>query len=251
MKSLLSVSVLVPAAAFAVAAAPANAAAGPSTELLYESYAAAEPVARTLPEPLTMTAGQAAEAATQEVDHVLRGTAVAPGLRAANPDPFAGAMPPAITGDAAQQQQQQPQQQQPQQPTGDLGSVSNLLTDLGLNQALTGRPVLREAQRAESPVSLLQTDVPAMLGAASPAGLPVGRTLFPPNARAAQPAPAGDLVGQADGVVTEAGGNLDAAGVGEVVHVLEASEHAAARGDGPVSLLDTPNLKLPAVPSLR
>ncbi|TDE37348.1 hypothetical protein [Actinomadura sp. 6K520] len=230
VKSLLSVSVLVPAAALAVAAVPANAATGPSTALLYESYAAAAPVARALPEPVTRTAGQTAEQATHKVDGVLRSTGAGPGLRA-NPDPLGNAL-----------------------PTGDLGGLSqSVLGNVGLGQALGGGGLgLREARRAESPVSLLMTDVPSMLGAASPAGLPVGTTLFPPNERAAQPGPADDLLGQADGVVDQAGGELDGAGnsVGKVVHVLKARERAATKGDDAVSLLDSSGLELPAVPGL-
>src|SRR5690606_3163099 len=58
VRSLLGASVLVPAAALAVAAAPAHAAPpGPSTTLLYEAYAAAAPVGRVLPENVTMAAG--------------------------------------------------------------------------------------------------------------------------------------------------------------------------------------------------
>ncbi|GAA0574061.1 hypothetical protein [Actinomadura livida] len=227
VKSLLSVSVLVPAAALAVAAAPAHAAPGPSTELLYEGYAEAAPVTRALPESVTRTAGQTAEKATHRVDGVLGSTGAGSGLRA-NPDPLGGAV-----------------------PTGDLGGLTSLLGNVGLGQTLGGGG-LREARQAESPVSLLLTDVPATLGAAGPAGLPVGTTLFPPNARAAKPGPTGDLLGQADGVVDRAGGELDEAGnsVSKVVRVLKASERTATKGDGPVSLLDSSGVELPAVPGL-
>ncbi|MFG2087075.1 MULTISPECIES: hypothetical protein [unclassified Spirillospora] len=84
VRNLLSVSVLAPvAAAFAVAAAPANAAPGPSTTLLYEAYAAAAPVAQTLPEPVTMAAGQTAELTTGAVDGVLQSAPAGPGYRTA------------------------------------------------------------------------------------------------------------------------------------------------------------------------
>ncbi|TDB86960.1 hypothetical protein [Actinomadura sp. 7K534] len=230
VKSLLSVSVLVPAAALAVAAAPAHAAPGPSTELLYEGYAAAAPVTRALPDSVSRTAGQTAEQATHKVDGVLGSTGAGSGLRA-NPDPLGSAV-----------------------PAGDLGGLTqSLLGTAGLGQTLGGGGLgLREARQAESPVSLLLTDVPATLGAVGPAGLPVGTTLFPPNARAAKPGPTGDLLGQADGVVDRAGGELDEAGnsVGKVVRVLKASERTAGRGDGPVSLLDSSGVELPAVGGL-
>ena len=83
VKSLLSVSVLAPFAALAVAAAPAEAAPGPSTTLLYETYAAASPVGRTLPKPATKTTGQTAERATHAVDGVLRPRRNGSGVRAA------------------------------------------------------------------------------------------------------------------------------------------------------------------------
>ncbi|MGP4022791.1 hypothetical protein [Actinomadura sp. 3N407] len=84
VRNLLSISVLAPvAAAFAVAAAPANAAPGPSTTLFYESYAATAPAARTLPEPVTEVAGQTAELTTGAVDGALQSAPAGTGFRQA------------------------------------------------------------------------------------------------------------------------------------------------------------------------
>jgi hypothetical protein len=72
-RKLLSVCALAPVvAAFAVAAAPANAAKGPATTLLYDTATAAAPVSGTLPAPVVNKAGQTAEVGTGAVDGILR-----------------------------------------------------------------------------------------------------------------------------------------------------------------------------------
>ncbi len=72
-RSLLGAAAVAPfAAVLAVAAAPANAAPGPSTALLYDTAAAAYPATRTLPDPVVQTGGQTAEKVTGTVDGVLR-----------------------------------------------------------------------------------------------------------------------------------------------------------------------------------
>ncbi|TMQ95556.1 hypothetical protein ETD83_22315 [Actinomadura soli] len=84
-RSLLSVSVLAPVvAAFAVAAAPANAAPGAATTLLYEAAAVGGPVTGALPEPVTQTAGQTAEMTTGAVDGVIEAAPTSPRLRSAS-----------------------------------------------------------------------------------------------------------------------------------------------------------------------
>ncbi|TDD81843.1 hypothetical protein E1293_17750 [Actinomadura darangshiensis] len=91
-RNLLSISVLAPVvAALAVAAAPANAAPGPSTALLYDAATAAAPVTRTLPDPVLNTVGQTAEQGTGTVDGVLRAAPAASTLRAVPAAPGLGA----------------------------------------------------------------------------------------------------------------------------------------------------------------
>ncbi|MFB4305184.1 hypothetical protein [Actinomadura sp. GTD37] len=87
--SLVGAAVVAPfAAALAVAAVPASAAPadadaapGPSTALLYDAAAAANPAVRTLPEPVVRTGGRTAEAATGAADGALRAMPGASGLR--------------------------------------------------------------------------------------------------------------------------------------------------------------------------
>ncbi|TDB82004.1 hypothetical protein E1264_31965 [Actinomadura sp. KC216] len=79
-RSLLAVSV---GAAFAVTTAPANAASGASTTLVYEAAAVAGPVTGALPEPVAQPAGQAAGSATGAVDGLLDVAPTTPGARAA------------------------------------------------------------------------------------------------------------------------------------------------------------------------
>ncbi|MCP9969196.1 hypothetical protein [Actinomadura madurae] len=75
---LLSACALAPVvAAFAVAAAPANAAKGPATTLLYDTATGAAPVTGTLPAPVVNRAGRAAETGTGAVDGILRAAPVA------------------------------------------------------------------------------------------------------------------------------------------------------------------------------
>ncbi|MEO3823200.1 hypothetical protein [Actinomadura sp. B10D3] len=75
---MLSACALAPVvAAFAVAAAPANAAKGPATTLLYDTATGAAPVTGTLPAPAVNRAGQVAETGTGAVDGILRAAPVA------------------------------------------------------------------------------------------------------------------------------------------------------------------------------
>lgn len=281
VRSLLGASVLVPAAALAVAAAPAHAAPpGPPTTLLYEAYAAAAPVGRVLPENVTMAAGQTAELATLTVDDAIESAPARTGSRTArcSLDPSgtigdgAGVDLPgiplttdrkspvsALAGDAClgagRLADRRAERDVRPSPLGGGGIGGGLLDDVrgaGGDLSLPGAGVLTGARRADSPLSMDLAHLPAALAGASPAGLPVGRVLFPPAARISRPGPAGDVVGQASGLVGEAGTGLEDAvlggtgldaseeGVGKVVKVLKARERAAKPGDGPVSLLDSP-----------
>ncbi|TDC47166.1 hypothetical protein E1281_26690 [Actinomadura sp. KC345] len=289
VKSLLSVSVLAPVAALTVAAAPANAAPGPSTTLLYETYAAA-PVARTLPEPVTQSAGQTAELTTLTVDGVLENSPAGPGARAArctlNPGKTAnsnagtslpeaplstvdqtplGALPkgdclapasraggrsapnalPAVAGPAGD-------------AVGEAGDLPGRLlgnlngVDPGLRKSGLGVPGTETVLPAEAPLSMPLADVPSTLAKAEPAGLPVGTTLFPPTERSTRPGPTDDVLGQANGAVNHVGTALDETenGVGQTVEVLKARDRVGGAADGPVSLLTSSGVDLPAGPGL-
>lgn len=295
VRSLLGASVLVPAAALAVAAAPAHAAPpGPSTTLLYETYAAAAPAGRALPENVTMAAGQTAEMATLTVDGAIESAPARTGSRTArcSLDPSrtigdgAGAdlpgIPPTTGGKnpvsalaedaclgAGRLADHRAERDVRPLPLGGGGIGGGLLggglpggaQGPGGDLSLPGAGVLTGARRADSPLSMDLAHLPATLAGASPAGLPLGRILFPPAARISRPGPAGDVVGQAGGPVGEAGTGLEDAviggagldareeGVGKVVKVLKARERAAKPGDGPVSLLDSPGLGSPGLGS--
>ena len=91
------------------------------------------------------------------------------------------------------------------------------------------------------------------LGSARPGGLPVGGVLFPVRDRRAAPGPSDDVLGQANGIVNQAGGSLDQTeqGVGRVVNVLKAKERRRTRpADGPLSMPDASALGLPPLPGI-
>lgn len=329
VRRLVGVSVLAPAAALAVAAAPALAAPGPSTTLLYDAYTGAAPVTQHLPPSVTGTAGQAAEHATLTADGLigdapggtdvrtarcdldpgkalhggagladaplsavekaprdvlsqrecLRSASRASESAKASPGPVGGTPDlgdlSGITGDglggllggglvngpgSASRTRAAKANPPPFPEMGGAsglgvlpggGSMGDVDTALGNGLAgLTGSAP-QNGRLAESPVSMALTDLPGTLAKMSPAGLPVGGTLFPPAGRSARPKPADDLVGQANGLVDDAGATLDRpeGGVGKVVNVLKANERAAT-ADRPVSLLDSSGLDLPGVPGL-
>ncbi|TDC84733.1 hypothetical protein [Actinomadura sp. 7K507] len=242
VKSLLSVSVLAPVAALTVAAAPASAAPGPSTTLLYESYAAAAPVARTLPEPVTQTAGQTAELTTLTVDSALGSASRADGRSAAKALPVpAGGAGEALGGAG-------------DLPGTALGSLDGVGAGVGNSKlgGLPGAQALPGARHTQAPLSMPLADVPSTLADAEPAGLPVGTTLFPPTGRSAQPGPADDVLGQANGAVNQVGTALDETenGVGQTVEVLKARDRVGGADEGPVSLLNSAGLELPSAPGL-
>ncbi|MEU8799273.1 hypothetical protein [Spirillospora sp. NPDC048819] len=288
VRNLLSVSVLAPvAAAFAVAAAPANAAPGPSTELFYETYAAAAPVAQTLPEPVTILAGQTAEKTTGMADGVLRGAPAGPGLRSArctlNPGKAVnsdagtslpetalmvpektplGALPKGDCLRSAPRTDRRPAADALPVPPGTVNDLSETLlgnvTNLGGLPG--GRTALPNGRYAEAPLSTVLPSLPSALGSVLPAGLPAGTTLFPSAARHTRPGPADDVLGQANKAVNQAGLGLDEteSGVGHVVQVLKAQDRVAGPVDGPldgpldapVSLLDASGVGLPGAPGL-
>ncbi|NKZ08081.1 hypothetical protein [Actinomadura latina] len=240
---LLGVAALAPLAALAVAAAPANAAPGPSTAFLYDTAAAAYPVTRTLPDPVVRTGGQTAETVTGAVDGVLR---AAPGTSRVRPGADRCKLNPGRTVNS------KTGAGLPETPLPAVGRTP--LGGLAKGDCLGAR-------RADMPVSMaLPADLPAVppvLGSAQPGGLPVGSGLFPAGARHATPVPSDDVLGKANGTVNKAGANLDQPeqGVGRVVDVLKAKERAArpASGpgsDGPLSMPDAAALGLPALPAL-
>ena len=286
VKSLLSVSVLAPVAALALAAAPADAAPGPSTTLLYESYAAAAPVAQTLPEPVTQAAGQTAEMTTLTVDGALEAASAGPGARAARctlnpgkaansnagtslPDtplasldqpplsvlPKGGCLAPAARAEGRSAANALPVPSSgagealggigdvPSTASGSLGGLKAGLNNTKLGR-LPGTSVLPGGRRTGAPLSMPLADVPGTLSEAEPAGLPVGTVLFPPAGRSAQPGPADDVLGQANGAVNHVGTALDETenGLGQTVQVLKARDRVGGVADGPVSLLTSSGL---------
>jgi hypothetical protein len=235
-RSLLGVAAVAPfAAVLAVAAAPANAAPGPSTALLYDTAAAAYPATRTLPDPVVQTGGQTAEKITGTGDGVLR---AAPGARRAGargtdalpaPDGAAGTL------------------------LKDVRKAGDTVRNSKIGRFTGMRPAFSAGRRADMPVSMaLPADAAGTLGSAWPGGLPVGSVLFPVGDRHATPVPSDDVVGQANGAVNEAGEGLGRTeqGVGNVVDVLKAKDPAARPADGPLSMPDATALGLPRLPGI-
>jgi len=156
-------------------------------------------------------------------------------------------------------------------PTGKLGQglpTGKLLSTGKLGRREAARPAVPNGRAAETPISLAgpgpNSGLPnlgSLLGGATPGGLPLGSVLFPPAARYAGPAPAGDLVGQADGTVNKAGSGLGKTegDVGNVVDVLKARDGSRRTADGPagggpaggpLSMPDASALSVPKVPAL-
>ncbi|QXJ23198.1 hypothetical protein AGRA3207_004325 [Actinomadura graeca] len=263
-RNLLSVSVLVPAAAaLAVATAPSSAARGPSAELLYGTVA---PVAHTLPsdvvpEPTTAPAGHAAKLTTGTVDGVLKDRPTRPRPRTARDagasrcilddlaKPFSI---PAGTGRRACPENQRRAKPNPNNPVDAagkvVGSTSKVVGNaskatkkvqagpLGKVAAVTRSasttPLLRNARRASDERRGLDAMgvVPGAVRSAEAAGLPVSyAALFPPAHRRALGRPAPDQVlDQAGDVVRETATGVDATR-GQVVEVLKADDRPATR----------------------
>ncbi|NVI87200.1 hypothetical protein [Actinomadura sp. BRA 177] len=268
-RSLLGAAAVAPfAAVLAVAAAPANAAPGPSTALLYDTAAAAYPATRTLPDPVVQTGGQTAEKVTGTVDGVLR---AAPGTsrhgaarcklnpgKTVNSETGAG-MPetplPAVgqtplgglpKGDClgtrragARGADALPAPDRAAKPLlKDVRKAGDTVRNSKVGQVTGMRPAFPAGRRAGMPVSMaLPADLPSVPGAlrsAQSGGLP--SVLFPVAGRRATPVPSDDVVGQANDTVNKAGKGLDRTeqGVGNVVDVLKAKDPAARPADGPL-----------------
>lgn len=239
-RGLLGAAVVAPfAAVLAVASAPANAAhtpagdvPGPSTELLYDTAAAAHPISGAVPAPVLRAGGQTAERATGAVDDALRGAPGATDLAPVSARRTAAVPAPPDSGVA------------------DGGALLKKLGDTVGQGALgdlpgaraaapgarhTGAPVSMPADGLQEVLPANVANVPATLAAAKAVGVPVGTMLFPPRERRATPVPADDVLGQTNGAVNDAGVKLDQTqeGLGNVVDVLKAKGATERRADGP------------------
>ncbi|RKS79128.1 hypothetical protein BZB76_0570 [Actinomadura pelletieri DSM 43383] len=228
-RSLLTVSVLVPAAmAFAVAAAPSHAAPGPTTTLLYDTATDAAPATRNLPKPVVRTAGKTAEKGTATVDKALAAGPVSPKLRTVaerhctlNP----GKTVNSHTGIGLPE---------PKLPT--LGKDALGVVPKGDDCLSSGRRVAMNPP-TPSPISLPLPDLLAPLGVAK-GGLPLGGTPVAPGGRLAGPKPSGDVLDEAARGVGMTGDGVDHATteVRSVVEVLKAGERAVGPVEAPLSL---------------
>ncbi|RFS87135.1 hypothetical protein D0T12_02480 [Actinomadura spongiicola] len=227
-KSLLTVSVLVPAAmAFAVAAAPANAAPGPTTTLLYETATGAAPATRSLPEPVVRTAGKTAERGTTVVDKAVKAGPVSPKLRS-----VAGRRCTLNPGKAVNSHTGigLPETKLPTLSKDALGVVPK-------GDCLpSGRRVAMNPP-TPSPISLPLPDVLSTLGVAK-GGLPLGGQRVAPGGRLAGPKPSGDVLDEAARGVGMTGDGVDNATteVRGVVEVLKSRDRAVGPVAAPLSL---------------
>ncbi|MFA1546597.1 hypothetical protein [Actinomadura chokoriensis] len=265
-RSLLGVAVAAPfAAAFAVAAAPADAAPGPTTALLYDTAATADPVTRALPAPVVRTGGQTAERATGTADGALRSAPDTSGLLSGaarcklNPgktlNTHAGTKLPETPLNTVDRT---PLGRNPLGglPKGDClktrrAAASDRAAASERASGTDASSVLPVGRGADMPVSMALPSVPSALGTVRRSGLPLG-TALPAGARHATPVPSGDILGQASGTVSKVGVPLGGSkkGAGQLVNVLKAKNRTARPADGPLSMPDASALGLPAVPGI-